>query len=383
MKPVLASILAAQALLAAATDIYVSVDGSDTNTGDSEDNPFRTLSKAQKTVRGLTEDALLDDVNVHIAPGKYVLSAPLQFHALDSGNNGFAVNWIGSNATISGGLEVKGWTVGDDGVYSAEVPNNTQSRNLFVGGQAANYARRMINDRTAFTFTENGMSWSDPAYDWLMTTDGIDNAEVRFINSFTDRYAPIEAVRDRELIMKQHSWANQLIGYDMVSDPHDDFGVWVQNSRALLTEGGEFFLDSEVGKVYYMPLEGEDMDVVDAYLGIQETLLSIGGTYDDPSHHISFHGLEFVSLPNGQAHTTADCFPSGALDVAQATKSRLCRPTDRRIYWREHNMARVRSHTAGLVADAKCCANQRRQQHCLVRLHIQPARRRGHWYWKR
>jgi hypothetical protein len=333
MKRVLASILAAQALLAAATDIYVSLDGSDSNTGDSEDNPFRTLSKAQETVRSLTADALLDDVNVHIAPGKYVLSAPLRFDALDSGNNGFAVNWIGSNATISGGLEVKGWTAGGDGVYSAEVPNNTQSRNLFVGGQAANYARRMINDRTAFTFTENGMSWSDPAYDWLMTTDGIDNAEVRFINSFTDRYAPIEAVGDRELIMKQHSWTNQLIGYDMISDPHADFGVWVQNSRALLTEGGEFFLDSQVGKVYYMPLEGEDMDAVDAYLGIQETLLSIGGTYDDPIHDISFHGLEFVSLPNDQAHTTTDCFTSGALDVAQATKSRLCRPTDRGIYW--------------------------------------------------
>ena len=63
----------------------------------------------------------------------------------------------------------------------------------------------------------------------------------------------------------------------------------------MLTEGGQFFLDSAAGKVYYKPLSGEDMGSVQAYLGVSEVLVAIGGSYAEPVHDIFFQDLNFVS----------------------------------------------------------------------------------------
>lgn len=76
--------------------------------------------------------------------------------------------------------------------------------------------------------------------------------------------------------------------------PNADFGVWVQNAHALLIEGGEFYLDSAAGVVYYMPLAGQDMTTVQSYLGILEALVVIGGSYDAPAHNIAFTGFDYV-----------------------------------------------------------------------------------------
>ena len=65
---------------------------------------------------------------------------------------------------------------------------------------------------------------------------------------------------------------------------------------ALLTEGGQFYLDSPAGKIYYKPLTGENMAIADTYLGVSEALVVIGGTYANPVHDISFQNLNFVSL---------------------------------------------------------------------------------------
>jgi hypothetical protein len=254
------------------------------------------LPAAQQLVRQLLQKTLKADINVYLAPGVYALSAPLYFTASDSGRNGFKVNWIGSGSgvVVSGGLKITGWTQGSNGVYSASIPTGTTSRNLYVGGKAANYARRKIT-RGDFSYTSTGMTWTNSQYDWLQTTAGIANAEVRFISSFTDRYSPIQSVGNRQLVMKQNAWADNLIGYDTVNQPNADFGVWVQGALALLTEGGEFYVDSQGGKVYYKPLNGENLGSLDTYLGVRETILAIGGTYDSPTHDITFQNIGFVS----------------------------------------------------------------------------------------
>ena len=275
--------------------VYVSPCGSDTNTGLDPDKPLRTLPKAQDAVRALDTDHLSQNVTVHVAPGKYVLSEPLIFEAVDSGTNEFSVSWVGPGAVISGGYKIENWTQGSGGIYAASVPRGLKSRNLYVDGKAANYARRQIN-RKDFNYTATGMEWSDPDYDWLMSTAGIQDAEVRFIASFTDRYAPIQAVGHRQLVMKQNSWSNQIVGWDIVQSPFAEFGVFVQNCRALLDTAGEYFLDSIEGKVYYIPLDGEDMSRVDSYLGILEAIIVVGGTYEEPAHDISFEGFEFVGI---------------------------------------------------------------------------------------
>src|SRR4051794_13399998 len=163
-----------------AADFYVSSSGSDSSSG-STGNPFKTLTKAQQAVRSLIAASLSEDVTIHIADGLYSLTSPLLFTTADSGNNGHTVNWKadGSNAVISGGIKITGWTQGTNGVYSASVPAGTKSRNLYVGGKASNYARKKIANRKDFSYTSSGMSWTNSQYDWLQNTAGIAGAEIR------------------------------------------------------------------------------------------------------------------------------------------------------------------------------------------------------------
>ncbi|KAH8799146.1 hypothetical protein F5884DRAFT_135714 [Xylogone sp. PMI_703] len=276
-------------------DFYVSSPPSAASADGLSLRTFSNLEDVQAAVRNAIPN-MKENITVHVADGLYILDVPLNFSSADSGRNGYSVNWkaTGTNAIISGGTKVTGWKLANatTNVYSANVPKGLRSRNLYVNGWAANYARRLIQ-RKDFQYTNTSMVWTSPQYDWLMTTPGISNAEVRAISSFTDRYAPIAAVGDRELIMKQESWANNIIGYDTIPQPNADFGVWVQNALALLNEGGQYYLDSVAGVVYYKPLAGENMSTAETYLGRLEALVVVGGTYDQPAHDISFEGLNF------------------------------------------------------------------------------------------
>ncbi|KAK4144163.1 pectin lyase [Dichotomopilus funicola] len=278
----------------AALDFYISPTGSDNNDGSSADASFATIEHAQGAVRDQISSSLTDNITVHLAPGLYPVAETLNFTAEDSGRDGFTVNWDGPGAVVSGGIEVTGWEEGSDGVWSASVPKGTESRNLYVNGQAANFARRKLANRKDFQFTSSGMTWSNGQYDWLMDTEGIAGAEVRFINSFTDRYALIQSASNRQLAMKQNTWFNNMWGYDTVAQPNADFGVWVQNALALISDGGQFYLDSAAGTVYYKPLDGENLTTATTYLGVLECIVSVGGTYDDPAHDLTFTGISFA-----------------------------------------------------------------------------------------
>ena len=280
----------------AAVDLYVSPGGADSNLGTSPSTPLKSLPAAQDAVRDHLARSPNENITVRLAPGTYTLSAPLRLTEKDSPKDGVSVKWVGPGALISGGLEVTGWTLGSNGIYSAKVPVGTKSRSFYVNGKAANFARRKLNSRKDITYTSTSMTWTNSGLDWISNTKGVDKAEVRFINSFTDRYSPIQSVKNRELVMKSGPWFHNNWGYDHVAKPNADFGVWVQNALALLVEGGQFYLDSAAGTVYYKPLNGESMATARTYLGVLETLVTVGGTsYGSPAHDISFQDISFVS----------------------------------------------------------------------------------------
>lgn len=297
VRSTLLSLAAVLGHVVSAFDLYVSPSGADSNVGTSQAQPLKSLPAAQQAVRTQLAKSPNENVTVYLAPGVYALSAPLRLTSQDSGRNGAAVQWVGPGALVSGGIEVTGWTAASNGIYTANVPVGTKSRNLYVNGKTANFARRKLANRKDFQYTSTSMKWTNSQYDWLQTTQGIANAEVRFINSFTDRYAPIKSVGNRELVMKQNSWYNNNWGYDHVSKYNADFGVWVQNALGLLVEGGQFYLDSAAGKVHYKPLNGENMATAKAYLGVLETIVAVGDSYASPAHDVTFRDVSFASSP--------------------------------------------------------------------------------------
>ena len=75
------------------TEIYVSPDGNDSNSGSSE-SPFKTLERAKAEVR-VHNSNMSGNIIVNIASGVYYMDNTLEFTQADSGTNGFSVIYRG------------------------------------------------------------------------------------------------------------------------------------------------------------------------------------------------------------------------------------------------------------------------------------------------
>ena len=108
-----------------------------------------------------------------------------------------------------------------------------------------------------------------------------------------------------------------------IKQPNADFGVWVQNTLGVLTEGGQFFHDSAAGKVYYKPLAGESIATADVHLGVLETVVAVAGTYASPAQNIKFDGVSFVSSWTESKESSTN-HATGSYHMAEAKYPWLC-----------------------------------------------------------
>ncbi|KAK7398745.1 hypothetical protein QQX98_011889 [Neonectria punicea] len=254
------------------------------------------------------------DLKVIVAPGTYVLDEPLEFTADDSGFNGHRVIWEAKNfekgVNISGGLRVQHWSLYDKkkGIYKAHVPRGFNSRHLYVDNKHAQRARGSLT-RSWLRLTDEGYDIIDDRASFLLDLPDIHKAEIVGINSFTHRFSGIDGLgENNSLIMKQPVWANNIIGWDSMSNPFYDWGFFVENSLGLLNDDNEYYLDSDKGTVYYKPPDGKNANDMYTVFGRLEQLLVLSGTYDEPIHDLTFRGFHYQ-------HTTWN-LPSSDLGYA-------------------------------------------------------------------
>jgi hypothetical protein len=275
------------------TTLYTSPTGS--GTACSSAQPC-SLSQAQTAVRAIAP-SMTGDIVVQIAAGTYALSNPLTFTQADSGANGHTVYWqaaTGTRPIISGGQRVTGWTVADSAqnIWRANVSGAFDSRQLYVNGRIATRARTQVN-RADFTATTTGLTFTNGALSYLNNVANEGRIELESVNSFTDRYVPVQSINSNVIAMEQPAWGNNTWGYDTLSRPFHNGPMYLANAREFLDAAGEWYLDTAAGQLYYKPLSGENMSTADVQLPRLESLVRIGGTYAAPAHHISFSGLQF------------------------------------------------------------------------------------------
>ena len=113
---------------AAASDVFVSPAGSDTNAG-TQAHPFLTLQRAQQAVRA--QSPLTADVSVYVRAGAYFQPTGLNFSAADSGSPSAVVRYVGgwpsdapAPAVIHAGAFLTGWALSDPSknIWSAPLP---------------------------------------------------------------------------------------------------------------------------------------------------------------------------------------------------------------------------------------------------------------------
>jgi len=175
----------AQGLLYPATKVWVSEDGSNSNSG-SRRSPFRTLHRARDEVRRLPSEAFKNhDVTVCIRGGTYRMKKPLTLTSSDSGRHGHNVIWKaapGEHPIICGSVRVTGWSLYDSplNIYRAYV-GPRQSRQLYVNGRRAPRAQTTpypsafrpswANGGIEYIPTSlNPSAWNDPA-NWTNPDD--------------------------------------------------------------------------------------------------------------------------------------------------------------------------------------------------------------------
>ncbi|MFG1694242.1 hypothetical protein [Nonomuraea sp. NPDC049309] len=258
--------------------------------------PLATLQEAQRRARAAAAEGR--DVTVELLDGTYRLTEPLRFGAADSGRKGRVVTWKaarGAKPVLSGARPVTGWTLDDPGkgVYKAQVGTDADSRQLYVDGALAQRARIEL-PRDSITLTATGFTLDDPDLAYLADLPDQQRIELQAKLSFTNRFAPVQRISGTTVVMQQPAWDNNTFGYDTIQSPLRTPTFYLQNSLAFLDEPGEWYLDRSSGTVYYKPLPGQDMSSAKVELPRLETLLEIGGTYDEPARNLRFEGLTFT-----------------------------------------------------------------------------------------
>jgi hypothetical protein len=279
---------------AATTTLYAAPSG--TGTTCSSTQPC-SLTGAQAAVRSMVA-GMSGDIVVQLADGTYRLTAPIGFTAADSGANGYTVRWQAAPSAhpiITGARPVTGWHLADSSknIWQAGAGTGIDTRQLYVNGSPAIRARTQVN-RSDFTASGTGLRFSSSALTYLNSVRNQSRVEVEAVNSFTDRYSPVQSIAGNLMTMQQPAWNNNNFGYDTSASPFRAGPMYLENAYEFLDSPGEWYLDPGTGTLSYIPRSGENMSTADVELPTLQSLVHVGGTYASPAHHIALSGLTFT-----------------------------------------------------------------------------------------
>ncbi len=282
-------------------NFYISADsGQDTNPG-SLDLPFKTLKKAQDTLRTLNK-TMSEDITVYLRGGRYELTETLALDTQDSGMNGHTIiykNYLDETALISGGRLIHGWQK-EGNLWKVDVGTEAKTRELYVNNQPAIRARNdqglpdVVKTETGYTTTDTSMqNWRNPS--------AIEIVGRHYWKLFR---CGIQSIKDTTITIQQPCWNRSQLNKDISLDNPS----WLENAYELLDSPGEWYLDNRSGWLYYLPRPNEDMSTATVVLPRLETLIQGLGTPEAPIHHIKFEGLMFAEA-TWLRPSTSDGFP--------------------------------------------------------------------------
>jgi len=290
-------------------DLYVSPQGSDKWSGrepvpnvDRTDGPLATIEGARRKVRAMKESGRLPGpITVWIREGRYAVTAPLTFTPEDSAPVTYAA-FPREHPVIDGGRKIEGWKtekLGGQAVWVAEIPEVAAGkwnfRQLFVNGSSRPRARlpktgefrieevpetrpaaQLFDGAWGFRFAEGDIrNWKN-----------LGDVEIVVMHLWIEERMPIASLDEQARLVTSSRRSRFVLG----RDPY-----YVENVFEALGEPGEWYLDWPAGKLYYVPMAGEDPQAAEVYAPVAEQLLRLVG---DPEcgrfvEFLRFEGLTF------------------------------------------------------------------------------------------
>lgn len=256
------------------------------------------------------------DINVVLAGGTYRLNKTLAFDAAagDSARAGHTVSYMaapGQKPILSGGKQIHGWTQGPNGIWEANVPAGTVSRQLYVNGVRANVASEAAPG--GLTQTDTGYTTTDST---IENFGNVTDVEFVWNIGWVQGRCRVASASGTTITMDQPCFQNMV--NRQYSASTGDLAQ-IQNAKELLTDPGQWYLDEAAHTVYYMPREGENMRTADVEIPRLQTLVSGTGTDAHPLTGFTLQGLSFEyggwtapNGPDGFAETQANMRYTGA-----------------------------------------------------------------------
>ncbi|MGM8360930.1 L-rhamnose mutarotase [Flavobacterium sp. ARAG 55.4] len=300
-----------------AADIWVAVNGKDTNEG-TKASPLATVHMAlrkARELRRLKDASIKGGIHIIIKDGIYHLDEPLFVRPEDSGTADSPTTIeadVNAKPVFSGGIAIKNWkkstTVINDlkkgTVWEADAPT--------IAGEVINYRQLWVNGvkavrakSTAGNKMERILSWDKETETcWIPFKDksvkfepGMEMFIVQWWAIANLRIKNIEVVKDsarlsfekpESRIQSEHPWPAPWI-----SKNNGNSAFFLNNGMSMLNEAGEWYLDRRNAKIYYIPRAGENMASAKVIAPVLENLVEIKGTIDSPVHDVKFKGISF------------------------------------------------------------------------------------------
>jgi len=277
-----------------AKDIYVAVNGNDSNPGTAA-QPVATLQMALRKARELRRTHDIDGaVHIILKGGTYFLSEPVFIRPEDAGtvdSPTLIEAAEGEKPVLSGGMLIRGWKpLKSSKIWFTDAPG--YFRQLWVNNRKAVKAQ---------TPMQRILSWNHQAQQcwipakglnpvpgmemvihqwWAIAILRIKSAEVHGDSALLSFYQP------ESRIQSEHPWPAPWI-----SKESGNSAFYLSDALQFLDKPGEWYLDRQTHKLYYWPREDEHIS--EAVAPVLETLVKFMGTPDQPVEYITFKGIGF------------------------------------------------------------------------------------------
>ena len=298
--------------LQAQVTFYVSTTGNDLNTG-SQSQPLATLQGARDAIRNYkNENGINHSFEVLIESGNYIMKAPLELNAMDSGSSNFPIIYKavkGAKPVFSGGKKITGFKVNSNGLWEAKIPESSYYKwnfdQLYVNNKRATLARTPNKgfikiDTVTQTIWKHGTSKVAEKAEQSIFFKA---KEAKILSEI--KQEEIHNVRFKAF----HKWDYTLRHIDAIDTDSlklitsgkgmkpwnplkKDRRLIFENYEAALDSVGEWYLKDN-GTLLYKPLEGQTIANTEVIAPVLENLISISGTPIDNAKHITFEGLTF------------------------------------------------------------------------------------------
>lgn len=305
---------------------YVALNGNDRNIGTSLQAPFQTLTRAQQAVRDLkAAGALTEQVTIYIKGGTYSITEPLLLTDEDSGNEHCPITYTalpGERVLLSGGERINGWKRYKGDIWVTTLPEVQEGkwwfRQLYVNGELRGRARtpnQGVFEVAATTDTTTSMrSYQVPSDSFIYREGDLDpkwkhpeNGEAIIYHYWTDSHLPIQSIDGK----KNGITFGYSSGKVFRDGFHGDLARYVvENILETLDQPGEWVLERSTGRLYYMPLPGEDLTTAEVIAPKTEKLIQFKGNPREGKfvEYINFRNLAMgytnFNLPWGDCNNS-------------------------------------------------------------------------------